>query len=331
MSQASNSVITEAAVGIIQHADGRVLLAERPVGKAWAGYWEFPGGKVERGETPAQALNRELMEELGITVTQAYPWLTKTFDYPAKYNAQGTLESPAKTVKLHFFCVTAWNGEPRGLEQQTLCWQQPENVEVAPILPANTPIFKALCLPNIYAITHLQALGETVFFERLSAALQGGLKLIQIREQQLSATALALLTARVVTLATQYGAKVLLNSGALLGVNVAELNVAGMHFNATDLMQLQAKPADMLCGASCHNAHELARAAALELDYVLLSPVKATLSHADAAPLGWDKFGDLIADYPLPVYALGGLCAGDVHEAKLQSAHGVALLRGAWL
>ena len=112
--------ITHAAVGVIQRDDGQVLLAERPLGKAWAGYWEFPGGKIEDNETPVQGLRRELQEELGITATSSYPWLTRTFDYPEKYDAKGKLETPAKTVKLHFFVVTTWLGAPMGLESQAL-------------------------------------------------------------------------------------------------------------------------------------------------------------------------------------------------------------------
>ena len=115
--------ITHAAVGVIQHENGLVLLAQRPIGKPWAGYWEFPGGKIEANETPLHALTRELQEELGITVTLAYPWLTRTFDYEANHDSDGVLETPAKTVKLHFFIVTQWQGEPAGLECQALSWQ----------------------------------------------------------------------------------------------------------------------------------------------------------------------------------------------------------------
>ena len=102
--------LTRAAVGVIQRADGWVLLNERPFGKPWSGYWEFPGGKIEENESPEQALKRELQEELGITVTQAYPWLTRRYAYPAKYLDNGQLASAAKTVQLHFFVVPAWSG-----------------------------------------------------------------------------------------------------------------------------------------------------------------------------------------------------------------------------
>ncbi len=321
--------ITHAAVGVIQREGGWVLLAERPVGKPWAGYWEFPGGKVEEGETPQQALKRELQEELGIEVVAFYPWLTRSFDYEAKYGATGQLDSPAKSVKLHFFIITKWHGEPRGLENQQLVWQPLENIEVQPMLPANAPIFAALNLPSSYAITNLSELGEDLFFERLKISLDNGLKMLQLREKHLSAQAFQTFAQRVINLTAPYGAKVLINSGNQL--TLTKLDATGLHFNSTDLMRLQEKPAGLLCGASCHDGEDLAHAAALGLDYVMLSPVKATHSHPDGEPLGWSKFANLIAGYALPVYALGGMLPADLHEAKSHGAHGIAMQRNAWL
>ncbi len=144
MDQASSIKIVNAAVGILQQQSGEVLLAERPVGKPWPGYWEFPGGKIETGETPEVALIRELQEELGVTCQKMRPWLTRTFDYPEHYDEDGKLTSAAKRVSLHFFIVTQWQGEPVGLEQQKLCWQVPAGLTVSPMLPANAPIIEAL-------------------------------------------------------------------------------------------------------------------------------------------------------------------------------------------
>lgn len=320
-------MITEAAVGIIQGDNGLVLLGERPVGKPWAGYWEFPGGKVEPNETPAQALKRELQEELGITVTRYYPWLTRSYAYEAKYDAFGALESPAKTVKLYFFIVVAWEGEPSGLENQTLSWQNPAEVSVGPMLPANAPILTALTLPPIYAITNLSELGEDLFFVRLKLALNNGLMMIQVREKQLLTKDLILFAAHVIEIAAPYGAKVFINTD----VDLAQtLNAAGVHLNSQQLMQLSIKPEGLMCGASCHNHKELAQAAKLGLDYVMLSPVQVTLSHGGAEPLGWDAFTGLIADYPLPVFALGGLQINDLHTARLHGGHGIAMQRGIW-
>ena len=324
---AAASVITEAAVGVIQRDDGLVLLGQRPAGKPWAGYWEFPGGKIEDGESPAHALVRELQEELGITPTLYYPWITRTYDYEAKYNVDGLLESPAKTVKLHFFIVVEWDGEPLGLEQQTLSWQNPEKNTVAPMLPANTPILTGLGLAPVYAISNLDELGEALFFERLSAALAAGLMMIQIREKQLAQEGLKLFAERVIKLAAPYQAKVFINSDLSL---VRELNASGVHFSSGQLMALPSKPKGLLCGASCHNEAELAQAAELELDYVMLSPVQPTLSHPGVPALGWSRFATLIKDYPLPVFALGGMQIADLKIARAKGAHGIALQRAIW-
>lgn len=322
-----DSMITEAAVGVIQRDNGLVLLGERPVSKPWAGYWEFPGGKVEANETPAQALKRELQEELGIMVTLYYPWLTRSYNYEAKYDAFGALESPAKTVKLHFFIVVAWEGEPLGLENQILSWQNPAKITVGPMLPANAPILTALTLPPIYAITNLSELGEDLFFARLKLALNNGLMMIQVREKQLSTKDLMLFAAHVIEIVEPYEAKVFINTD----LNLAQtLNATGVHLNSQQLMQLQIKPEGLLCGASCHNPQELTQAAKLGLDYVMLSPVQATLSHESAESLGWDVFTDLITGYSLPVFALGGLQVNDLHTARLHGAHGIAMQRGVW-
>ncbi|MES2182457.1 MAG: Nudix family hydrolase [Pseudomonadota bacterium] len=321
------TTITHAAVGVVMHSNGLVLLAERPVGKPWAGYWEFPGGKIEANETPAQALKRELKEELGIEATSLYPWLMRTFDYQAKYDAAGKLESPAKTVKLHFFIVAGWQGEPIGLENQTISWQNPEKVTVSPLLPANLPILGALSLTKLYGITNASELGEDVFFERLKIALDKGLMMILVREKQLAPEELLLFAERVIELAEPYEAKVFIHSDVDLAVN---LQATGVHFTGQNLMQLSAKPQGLLCGASCHNRQELAQAAMLGFDYVLLSPVQVTRSHADTEPLGWAGFSDLITGYTLPVYALGGMQVADLATARLNGAHGIAMQRDIW-
>src|SRR6476646_7965314 len=120
-----SSHIVEVAAAVITRPDGSFLLARRPEGKPYAGYWEFPGGKVKPGEPLLHALRRELLEELGITVEYAYRWITRTFSYPHA------------TVRLCFFRVTNWHGEPQPCEGQKLSWQFANNVEVEPMLPAN--------------------------------------------------------------------------------------------------------------------------------------------------------------------------------------------------
>ena len=117
----------DVAVGVLIDARGRFLLTSRPVGKVYAGHWEFPGGKVEPGETIEQALRRELHEELGITIGPAEPWQVELMDYPHA------------RVRLHFCKVHAWQGDFEMREGQAMAWQDLP-VQVAPVLPGTVPV-----------------------------------------------------------------------------------------------------------------------------------------------------------------------------------------------
>jgi len=311
----SGSNIINAAVAVLIREDGQVLLAQRPEGKPWAGWWEFPGGKMEEGETAFESLQRELQEELGTQALEAYPWLTRTFAYPEKI------------VKLHFFIVRRWQQPPHGREGQLLSWQEPSQLEVSPMLPANEPILAALTLPSIYALTNLAELGESLFFDQLDRALKSGISLIQVREKQLSMPALKLFAKQVLTVAHAHSARVLINDDIYLA---QALGADGVHLSSRQLMQLKQKPDGLLCAASCHNPAELAHAQALGLDFAVLSPVLPTLSHPSATPLGWPAFMQMAMDSSIPVYALGGLRHSDLPSAWQHGAHGIAMQRGAW-
>ncbi len=117
----------DVAVGVLIDGQGRFLLTSRPAGKVYAGYWEFPGGKVEPGETVEQALRRELQEELGITIGAAVPWQVALMDY-----------SHAR-VRLHFCKVFAWQGDFEMRERQAMAWQALP-VQVQPVLPGTVPV-----------------------------------------------------------------------------------------------------------------------------------------------------------------------------------------------
>jgi len=311
----SKNKIVEVSAAVLQRTDGSFLLAQRPEGKIWAGYWEFPGGKVEAGESARAALVRELREELGIEVETAYPWLTRVFTYPHA------------TVKLNFFRVTAWHGELHPHEGQQFSWQHAEHVLVEPILPANATILRALKLPPLYAISNAAELGIEPLLARLEIRLREGLDLIQVREKNLSRAELRAFAAQVVTLAHGYQAKVLLNGDVALA---QELGADGVQLTSTQLRELTARPEVNWCAASCHNEEELRRAEALGCDFALLSPVLPTKSHTGAAHLGWESFAAIAAGNTIPIYALGGLTDGDMSTAWQHGAHGIALLRQAW-
>lgn len=310
----------EVAAAVIEQPDGSFLMASRPPGKVYAGWWEFPGGKVEPGETARHALDRELQEELGITVKTAYPWLNRAFDYEHA------------DVMLRFFRVTEWAGEPHPHEgQEQLAWVHAAHPEVHPILPANGPILRGLELPLAYGISAAQELGEDHFLHRLETALENGLRLVQLREKALAQKRLAALAEQMASLCRQFGARLLVNSDVGLAERLTAAGLeTGVHLTAAQLRNLADRPDLPWVGGSCHDADELARAVALDLDLVVLGPVLPTESHPGAPALGWERFARLIRDYPLPVYALGGLGPDDLSQARTHGAHGIAMKSGAW-
>ena len=294
----------EVAAAVLVRPDGSFLLAQRPAGKVYAGYWEFPGGKIEPGEPPAQALARELDEELGIEVAEAYPWLTRVFTYPHG------------TVRLNFFRVLGWRGEPHPREEQAIAWQSLAGPLAEPMLPANAPVLRALALPAEYAITDAGRYGIASMLSRLEHRLASGLRLLQVREPSLEDDARRRFTRQVLGLAHRHGCKVLTKS-RFEGAD-------GVHLTAADLARTRARPEVEIVAASCHTRADLERAMALELDFAVLGPIR------DKAAIGWARFAELAADSSIPVYAIGGLVRGDLRRAWLAGSHGVAMIRGAW-
>ena len=307
--------LVRVAAAVITRRDGKVLLAQRPRGKAYAGYWEFPGGKVEPGEMPSHALERELAEELGLAVRRAAPWLVQRFVYPHAH------------VELNFFRVFDWEGEPVGRDGQALAWQVPGRFDVAPLLPANTLVLRALVLPAVCGITMAGDLGEGAFLARAKVALDAGLKLIQLREKDWPEARQRALCDALSGLVLAHGAQVYLNGSV---ERARAWGCAGVHWTSATLAAATARPEGILCSASCHTRDEIAKAGALALDFALLGPVRATPSHPGVATLGWDGFATVAAGASLPVFALGGLGHVDLDTAIARGAHGVALRRAAW-
>ena len=309
------SKVADVAAAVIERDDGSFLLAQRPHGKAYAGYWEFPGGKVEAGETVAAALRRELHEDLGIELVQAYPWITRVYNYPHA------------SVRLHFHRVLKWLGEPHPHEEQVLSWQRCGALSVAPMLPANAPVLKALSLPIVYAITHAWETGVERALAQLDDALAKGLRLVQIREGKLERPARQAFAAQVTQRAHAFGGIVLVNGDEDLA---GQIGADGVHLPAHALMAARQRPQFEWSGASCHDAFELARAADLGVDFVVLGPVLEKSGQPDLPGIGLPRFGDLAGGHPLPVFALGGMRSADLDNAREYGAHGVAMIRGAW-
>ena len=211
--------MVEVAAAVIERPDRSFLLAQRPPGKVYAGYWEFPGGKVEPGEPAAQALARELHEELGIDVETAYPWITRVYAYAHA------------TVRLHFYRVVRWKNEPHPREDQAIAWQEIDRSMVAPMLPANAPVLASLALPHEYAVTDAGRYGTAVMLDKLEKRLEQGLKLVQLREPGLSAEDRRLFCENAIGRARRFGCKVMVKS--------PHPGADGIHFTAAELMRFE--------------------------------------------------------------------------------------------
>ncbi|MBI3374765.1 MAG: Nudix family hydrolase [Betaproteobacteria bacterium] len=306
-------MVVDVAAAVVLRADGAFLLAQRPPGKVYAGWWEFPGGKIEAGEAPERALARELHEELGIDVVRAYPWLTRVFTYAHA------------TVRLHFFRVLEIRGEPHGREGQAFTWQLPGAAKVGPMLPANAPVLRSLALPHEYAVSDAETMGVDAFLGRLEARLATGLRMVQLRDKTISDR--AAFACRVVDAAHRHGARVMVNGEETLA---RSLGADGVHLPSDALMLATARPVGMMCAASCHSAEEFEQAARLECDFAVIGPVRDTASHPGARTLGWEGFGEIARGAPLPIYAIGGMRPEDMERAWMFGAHGLAMIRGSW-
>jgi 8-oxo-dGTP diphosphatase len=303
--------------GAIADAQGRILVAKRHDLAHQGGLWELPGGKLEPGERPEAGLARELREELGIEVFASRPLIRVHHDYGDR------------RILLDARRVDAFGGTPRGLEGQPLRWLDPQAMDPALFPAADRPILSALRLPQLLLITGPDIHDPRRFVQGLARAIDSGIRLVQLRAHGLGAADYRRLAELAFALCESGGARLLLNRHRS---EAAELPRHGLHLTARCLAQLQGRPGrpGETVGASCHDGAELARAAALGLDYALLSPVKATATHPDSAPLGWGPFAELVDPVPLPVYALGGLDPTDLRVAVGHGAQGVAAVRALW-
>lgn len=311
--------LTEVAAAVIERpAPGggfEFLLGQRAPDTFYPGYWEFPGGKVEPGETPHAALVRELAEELGIAVVRADPWLRREHVYEHAH------------VRLNFFRVRSWRGELHDHVHSALAWQRADALDVSPMLPANAPVLAALALPAFYGITHAGSIGVDGQLKALGRALERGLRLVQLREPTLDATARSAFAHAAVELCHQFGARVLVNGDAALA---DAAGADGVHLPSAQLHGIAQRPPFPLVAASCHSTAELVRAADIGCDFAVLGPVRGTPSHPGQAGIGWVGLAATLGVPPLPTFALGGVGRADLEDAQQAGAHGIAAIRDAW-
>lgn len=303
-------------VAAVIQRGGQILIARRPDHVHQGGKWEFPGGKVEGGESVAQALNRELQEELGISVVQASPLITIAHDYPDKQ------------VLLDVWRVCEYVGEANGREGQEIRWVAAEALPEFEFPAANVPIVAAARLPSSYVIT--PELDGTVeaFIASMKAVIEAGHRLIQLRLKSCEKAVLTELVGKVDRLRSDFGATVLVNSD-LATEFYSELD--GVHLTSMQLNSIGERPQGcQWVAASCHNLADIQKAEDLGVDFITLSPYRKTLSHPEAAPITAVDFTAWLKAAKVPVYALGGVTAADEPHLIAMGAQGVAGIRGFW-
>jgi len=310
------------AAAAIVGADGNLLISRRHDHLHQGGLWEFPGGKVEPGESAPQALCRELQEELGITPTRYAPLITIPYHYPDKH------------VLLDVWRVDAFEGVPVGREGQPLRWVAVDALRNADFPAANRPIIAALKLPARCVITG-EFSSPADLLAKVVTAIGRGAGMVQLRIPGAAPAQLSAAAALLYPYCRRAKVPLIVNGDPC---QLAPDRADGIHLNRHRL-QAMARRADdgwrepwqgKWIGASCHDAAELAAAQRLGLDYVSLSPVLPTASHPGAAVLGWPNYAALVKDAALPVYALGGVGAGQLADVRAAGGQGIAAIGAFW-
>lgn len=314
--------IVHVAVAVIINKNDEACISLRSQEVHQGGLWEFPGGKVEQGESVDAALVREIKEELNLVINHSRPLIKITHSYPDK------------KVCLHVRKILSFNGHATGAEGQQVRWVPIDQLSAFDFPEANTAIVKALQLPDKYLITG-KFIDADDLIKKLADALRNNIKLVQLRlksEDIKNLTDVPALLHKIALLCLQAKAKLMLNipGDSLNAINFSEVTFDGIHADSRTLMSLSSRPQSHLFSASCHNKEQLLKAEQLKADFVVLSPVQKTASHPDVQPIGWQAFAAMVENVSLPVYALGGVSADDLESAWLHGGQGVAAISAFW-
>ena len=302
------------AVAVVVDTANRVLLARRPQHVHQGDLWEFPGGKLEAGESVYDALQRELREEIGIRDIRGRPLISVRHDYPEQ------------SVRLNVWLIDHFAGQPAGCEGQEVRWVNRELLSDYAFPAANLAIISALRLPSCYLITSEPDTDTAVFVSRLEQSIRRhGIRLVQLRCQHADSERLARLAETCLSVCHEHGAQLLINGRPDI---LTATGADGLHLSSRALYDFSSRPCDdnHWLAASCHSPADLQQAQLIRADFAVLSPVLATNSHPGQSPLGWSEFEMLTAQAAMPVYALGGMTPALLTQSWLAGGQGIAAI-----
>ena len=316
MMQRQSIALQSITLGIVFNQLNQILICKRKDAQHLAGFWEFPGGKLEPDESYKFALRRELAEEIGITVNSVTKFIDTQYDYEDR--------------NLHFQCfkVTSFSGEIQSSENQQIRWVNLNELETIKFPQANRPVVDALTLPQSYMIADEEVFGKQLL-SCVKDQLERGVKLIQHRAEYGMSKSLFIGNAQYLKeLCDQYNAKLISNCSLDW---LADVRSHGIHVSSRNLKELCVNTDNSsfseVFSASCHNEDEVSMANQLGVRCVLIGPVNQTKSHPEACVLGWKRFNQLCAYSDVPAYALGGMHIDDNKTALTYGAQGIAAIR----
>jgi 8-oxo-dGTP diphosphatase len=305
-------MIIPVVAAVLRDAHGQLLLAQRPEGKHLAGLWEFPGGKLEPDEEPAQGLKREIAEELGIDLHGSKPLLTLTHHYEDR------------TVRLMLREADAWDGSPSALEGQQLKGVTIGQAGSLPMPAADRPIVKVMGLdPSLTVIPDPSAFAsEDRFLASLTSVLNAGARLVIVTLQSLSGRQALDLARRCAELVQGFGVRWLLDSTPEI---VSSIGADGLCVSARRLEAFGARPLPhaSLVAVRCSSSNDLAVAGRVGADFAVLEVANST--NIGSGVLDWARHSALISNSPLPVFVASHRTRPELVDARISGAYGTCL------
>jgi 8-oxo-dGTP diphosphatase len=311
------NAIVHVAVAVIRNPTGQIFITRRPDYVHQGGLWEFPGGKLEHGESVQDALQREIMEESGISIEESRPLIKIPYQYPDK------------RVLLDVREVLQYSGEPHGKEGQACEWCNISELHNVSFPAANRSIVSALQLPSTFLVTPEPGPEIDLFLTRLEERIKNGVHWFQLRAKTLAKSEYDVLSKDVCAICEKAGAHAMLRTDV---ETITELGGAGLHVSAQQLMALSARPvpADLWFSASCHTQAEIEHANSLAVDFIYIGSVNATASHENLVPIGWEEFSRLVDFASMPAYAIGGMGLADSIKSRELGGQGIASISALW-